>query len=82
MRFYRLTLPGVAGAVAQMGSSSQSCVFSRAPRHALTPHAKRRWFHVAPHQVDDGRLIQAELDLYGFKRSAVFPRHFYDAGDV
>lgn len=82
MQFYCGSLPCMAGAVAQVDSASQSCVFRSAPRHAFAPHAKRRWLHRASHQVDDGRLIQAELNLDRFKRGPVFPGHFYDAGDV
>ena len=34
------------------------------------------------HQRNHGRLANGIKLLYGVKGGAVFPRHFYDAGDI
>lgn len=63
-------------------ATAQFYMLGGASGHALAPHAKARGFHLAAHQFDDGRFIQAELLFDGFERGAVFPRHFDDARDV
>ena len=60
----------------------QRSVFGHPPGHALAPHPKRRGLHFPAHQGNHCRFVQAKLRFNRFKRGAVFPRHFNDAGNI
>ena len=61
---------------------AQRRVFRRSRGHTLAPHLEGAAFHLATHQRNHGRFVQAKLRLDRLEWCAIFPRHFNDAGDV
>lgn len=57
-------------------------MFGAAAAYPLSPHFETRRLHVAAHEGPDFIFFEPELKLNGFKRGAVFPGHFNDAGNV
>ena len=54
-------------------------MFSLAASDAFTPKLKTGALHMLAHERDYARFVDAELNLDGLKRRAVFPRHLHDA---
>ncbi len=53
-----------------------------AAAHALAPHFEGAALHFAAHQRHHRRFVETKLHFDGFKRRAVFPRHFNDSGNI
>jgi hypothetical protein len=70
-------LPGAPEA--QRIFAAELCVLGFASADPGPPHSKTGALHLPPHEGYDLCLRQAELQLNGLKRGAVFPCHFYDA---
>ena len=78
----RYPMAGNVWATIVHGLWSQRCVLGHTTLHALSPHPERGCFHLRTHQRHDRRLVQAELQLNGFKRCAVFPGHLHNTRNI
>lgn len=47
--------------------------------HSFSPHPETRCFHLFTHQSNHFLFLYPELEPDRFKRSSVFPCHFYDS---
>ena len=47
--------------------------------HSLAPGTKRAWLELGAHQSNHFSFRQAELELDGLERGAIFPGHFYNS---